>query len=662
MKRTTTIMGMVLFLTLLISVPVRAQIQLENPVVTDADVTLSLTDKNGTELDQTKLYFSVYKDNADAPVLFDKTTFAYIDSEMTEIPYGYSDSQMYDIWSSDGTTTIYHPSSWSGFKKLGAQAIYHDGDVTYTSEIVWNDGSIGYGEDGGDNGDNTGDKEDSEFDDSDLISNPAGEKFETVRTSTVYYKLGGTTVYSGDDTGARLNYVKGDDGNLYLLCVTGGNSTENYLKLEPLGENRYSAKMPQLVMIEEYDGVKYGYYASRMEKETIADNPDSISFLLSSTVPNELSFTLHENGSLSMDAEDGNVILGLTYSDGLWTGYGDAMIADTLVAQKKNALPENAEPCKWVMEYQWANWSEYGTMRMYLDVAVTDGEIFINNPYNMAPDQWIKGAIEGDKAVFETCQLLGEDDETNRYLYFRVGNLTKDINGYYSYADADKLVFNYDAEAQTLTTDDLVSMYISRGYGQRGYNVNYDFPQFSLYTETVSAQQDPSFELFAPDDTYDSYGYSYIQVRIPSTDVDGNELNTENLYYSIYVDDSTTPFVFEASTYKQDFTTDVTEIPYTHEGYDIYSYATGSDLRNIFFYFSTANVRFGVQSIYYASDGTVYKSNIVYGSSTSGIEEVSVNEEDDNAPIFNLQGQMVDPESLNKGSIYIKKGKKFIHR
>lgn len=141
MKRTTTIMGMVLFLTLLISVPVRAQIQLENPVVTDADdmlhVTLSLTDKNGTELDQTKLYFSVYKDNADAPVLFDKTTFAYIDSEMTEIPYGYSDSQMYDIWSSDGTTTIYHPSSWSGFKKLGAQAIYHDGDVTYTSEIVW---------------------------------------------------------------------------------------------------------------------------------------------------------------------------------------------------------------------------------------------------------------------------------------------------------------------------------------------------------------------------------------------------------------------------------------------------------------------------------------------------------------------------------------------
>lgn len=665
MKRTTILLG-ILFLFSLMCTSAVASIQLVNPVVTDADnmfnVTLTLTDRNGVELDKSKLYFSVYKDNADAPVTFDKATFAYIESDMVEIPYGYSDSQSYDIWSNEGTTTIYHPASWSGFKKLGAQAVYHDGDNTYKSEIVWSDGTVGTG---GDEGGETGDGQPGDeptFDESMLISNPSGEKFETVRNSFVFYRLGGTDIYSGEDTGAISNYVKGDDGNLYLLCVNGGNSTKNYLKLEPAGDNRYVAKMPQLVMIEEYDGVKFGYYANRMVKEKIEENPDSISYLLSDTEPNELSFTLDEDGTLSMDTMDDSVILGLTYSDGHWTGFGDACISDTLVSLRKNILPDGAKLSKWMFEYQWANWSEYGIMKKYLDVAVTDNEIYINNPYSTAADQWIKGTIDGDKVTFDTRQLLGTDSVTNRYLYFRVGNLTLDnMSGYYYYADADKLVMDYDAENQTLTTDKLVSIYISRGYGQRGYNVNYDFPKFTAYVEKVTELQNPSFTFFAPDDNYDNYGYSYIQVNIPATDVDGNELNTENLYYSLYVGDDTTPFVFDADTYIYDFTSDVTEIPFNYQGYDIYPASVGSELHTIFFYFSTADIKLGVQSIYYASDGQVYKSDIVYNTgTTTGIDNVRT-EIDKDAPIYNLQGQRVDPDNLVRG-IYIQNGKKFMKR
>ena len=463
------------------------------------------------------------------------------------------------------------------------------------------------------------------FDESDLIAEPQGEKIETVRTSTVFYKLGGTTIYTGDDTGAVGDYVKGDDGNLYMLCVVGGNSTLNYLKLEQAGDSRYVAKMPQLVMVEEYDGVKYGYFASRMEKEEIAENPDSISYIISNDKANELYFTLGEDGTLSIEQQD-NVILGLTYSDGVWTGYGDVGIRDAVVALQKNVLPEGAELEKWQFEYQWANWPEHGVIKSYIDVAVSDSEIYINNPYNKAQDQWIKGTIEGDKVSFEACQLLGQDDETNRYLYFRVGELTKNISGYYTYADAERLVFDYDVDNQTLTTEDPVSMYISRGYGQRGYNVNYDFPQLSAYSENITGLMDPSFTFFAPDDMFGSYGYSYIQVQIPATDIDGNSLNVDNLYYSIYVGESDEPFVFSAETYYNDFKEDVTEIPYNYEGYDIYSYSAGSDLRNIFFYFSTANVNLGVQSIYYAADGTVYKSNIVRDSSSS-VESVEVTDD-----------------------------------
>lgn len=59
--------------------------------------------------------------------------------------------------------------------------------------------------------------------------------------------------------------------------------------------------------------------------------------------------------------------------------------------------------------------------------------------------------------------------------------------------------------------------------------------------------------------TFDDYGYSYAQVDIPQVDVDGHKLNTDNMYYSIYLGDSTTPFVFEngklkfvLSTYKDE--------------------------------------------------------------------------------------------------------------
>ena len=663
MKRNTAFIG-ILFLFLLMCSSVVASIQLVNPVVNDSEnmlrITLVLTDQKGVALDESKLYFSVYKDNAESPVTLEKTTFPYIESDMTEIPYGYSDSQFYDIWSSDGTTTIFHPSSWSGFKKLGAQAIYHDGDKTYKSEIVWSDGTIGTeGDDSGQTGGEPGGEEPS-FDESMLISNPSGEKFETVRNSLTFYKLGGTSIYTGEDTGVISNYVKGDDGNLYLLCVTGGNSTNNYLKLEPIGDSKYVAKLPQLVMIEEYDGVKYGYYASRMVRENIEEKPDSIFYLISETEPNELSFTLESDGTLSMDTKDEDVIMGLTYSDGYWTGYGDAMLSDSLVSSRKNVLPEGVELTKWMFEYRWANWSEYGTMKKFLDVAVTDKEIYINNPYNQDSDQWIKGEIDGNKVTFNTRQLLGPDNETNRYLYFRVGNLTLDTQSeYYYYADADKLVMNFDAENRTLTTDDLVSLYISRGYGQRGYNVNYDFPKFTAYTEKVSKLQNPSFTFFAPDDNYDNYGYSYIQVKIPATDVGGNELNTQNLYYSLYVGDDAVPFVFDADTYAKDFTTDVTEIPYNHEGYDVYPASVGSELHTVFFYFSTADVKLGVQSIYYASDGTVYKSDIVYNTST-GIDDVRAGF-DKNAPVFNIQGQRVNPENMGKG-IYIQNGKKFIKK
>ncbi len=80
MKRNTAFIG-ILFLFLLMCSSAVASIQLVNPVVNDSEnmlrITLVLTDQKGVALDESKLYFSVYKDNAESPVTLEKTTFPY---------------------------------------------------------------------------------------------------------------------------------------------------------------------------------------------------------------------------------------------------------------------------------------------------------------------------------------------------------------------------------------------------------------------------------------------------------------------------------------------------------------------------------------------------------------------------------------------------------
>lgn len=651
-----------LLVFLMIALCVKADIKLKAPTVADAEdmlhVTLSSTDQNGTELQTSNLFFVVYRDNAEAPFEFTTSEFAYISENMTEVPYNYQDSNSYDIWSDgNGKVTIYHPGSWSGFSKLGAQAIYHEGDKTYRSDIVWSDGSTNQGDNTGGNKD---DDQNTELDETQLISNPTGERVNTVRTSVVFYRLGSAKTYSGDDTGAATNYVKGEDGNIYLSCVMGGNDTGNYLRLEPSAtktKGKYVAKLPQLVLVEEYDGKKYGYYANRMQKEYIAENPDSINYLFSDAVPNELTYTLHADGSLTLDESNQETIMGLTYSDSVWTGFGDATSVDSPVGDKIVRLPENADVKTFVFAYEWANYADFGRMEKYVKGAIVGDELYINNPYNKEPDQWFKGTILGDSVYFDCGQIMGIDKEYNRYLYLRGGNLTKTTQGYYTYADAQRLAFGWDNENKAFARNDKQSIYVSRGYGRRGFNTNYDFPSLSLFADKFVGLKNPEWTWFCEDDWFDTYGYSYVQITIPKVDAEGNELNTDSLYYCIYRGDSQTPFVFDATTYSSDLTDDMTEIPFNMDANCFWMYSPGSEIHSFMAFFDICKEKVGVQSIYYDSEGVRHTSDIIYHEPTSDGISIVRKDSDRASVYYNLQGQRVNHP---QHGLYIHNGKKIL--
>lgn len=63
-------------------------------------------------------------------------------------------------------------------------------------------------------------------------------------------------------------------------------------------------------------------------------------------------------------------------------------------------------------------------------------------------------------------------------------------------------------------------------------------------------------------DKGDESGYSKFSFTLPTKDVDGNPIDDEKLSYSIYTDNDQL-FTFDAETYSDDLTEDMTEIPYS---------------------------------------------------------------------------------------------------
>lgn len=165
-------------------------------------------------------------------------------------------------------------------------------------------------------------------------------------------------------------------------------------------------------------------------------------------------------------------------------------------------------------------------------------------------------------------------------------------------------------------------------------------------------------------------GGSHLVFTPQTVDVDGNDLDTESLGYSIYTDDDQL-FTFEASTYFYDFREDVTVVPHElfKEGYD---FSGGYEITEyeIFFYRTNAdgfepffNNRIGIQAVYTVDDGTKAlvenRSNIVYYElGNTAICDVKTDAQV-NGPIYNLLGQKMNGRNLPAG-IYIQNGRKFI--
>ena len=116
-------------------------------------------------------------------------------------------------------------------------------------------------------------------------------------------------------------------------------------------------------------------------------------------------------------------------------------------------------------------------------------------------------------------------------------------------------------------------------------------------------------------DCGDESGFSRLYFTLPTTDVDGNELNREFISYSIFIDNGNGAelFTFSADDYTFDLYEDITEVDYS-------LYSTAVDFTNRYIYFYRTNVEgyeplftqnIGIQ-VYYTVDGERSASNIAW--------------------------------------------------
>ena len=246
-----------------------------------------------------------------------------------------------------------------------------------------------------------------------------------------------------------------------------------------------------------------------------------------------------------------------------------------------------------------------------IQVGFDGNDVYFSGITSDCADYWMKGTLseDGKTVTIPASQYMGGFS----YWGYTFDYFITAMDEEGGFAD---VVLNYDAENNTFTTDQTVVLNGSKN----------DWAPYQAFTNVVITKMPdfaatPADPIFEKCDLSREVGYNKIYASIPTVDVDGNELITSKLFYSIWIekDGVQQPYTFTADLYANDFEEDVTEVPYAHDGYDIYS---GGEI--IYLEDEIEEIakwsKVGIQSIYYGG-GERHESNIIWGCSVVAVGE-----------------------------------------
>lgn len=539
-----------------------------------------------------------------------------------------------------------------------------------------------------------------------ITEQPEGQAYDLTRAGGAVY-VSGDYLTVGEQT-KKARFVFAPDGTtVYIrdLLYGSGDYFSHYWVEGTIEGNTLTVPLGQsIAYVENYDADIILCWGT-----TYAENETTIGYTRDESVT-EVTYTIDldnqtytMNGSVAPESDDSSVAeaylaTGLTAywsDDDSWSGFiewNTVFSNPTEPAETPTIITE--QPEGELKSYLRSGGNIYnswfGLMVAKQEgkakvVFAEDGEtVYFQDPiYGVGTGNWVKGTLNGNKITLPLGQYLSYNEDSEYGLVLArmstsVEEGEPDEDGEPTYTllfdieDTEVATYTIDEEAGTITLDDsdgdveaeFPNNYIASGLALIwSDDASFYAMDFStVYTYMPPAEPavpaDPSFDEEPWYDCGDDSGFSRLTFTMPTTDVDGTPLDQEFLSYSVYVDNETEPFVFDAATYESDLTEDMTEIPYEiySIGYDFYPY-------RIYFYYTNEGdnplftERIGIQAIY-TVDGVRNASNIVYWpEGTDGIDTVKANNTADGA-IYNIMGQKMSG-NLPAG-IYIQNGKKFI--
>ena len=436
----------------------------------------------------------------------------------------------------------------------------------------------------------------------DVIASAEGKKQEMTVSGSGYYVYWVYLIdYYNESSAGHVVY--GDNDEVYLYNIIPYGATDTYIKGVRNGD-KIEVSLPQTVKWFDFNDESYGYNLCLLELDP-EESSEEEGNRYNVTDASSVSFTVADDGSISVDGLSEELILGYAYTDNnSWVGYGVYDLSLTPFNDRAVEVPTDIEVSKNFWSYSCEGLG-YGW-----PVSWAQGydEVYFQGFSMEMPEAWIKGTVEyeGSEAVISIAanQYIGISNGFHVYTKAAIPMYDEDYDEeYYEFLPDDYLYqMVWDLEENTICPKDPdVVLLLNLGKGEL-----YELDEFSGFVlrhqdSFAGIPQNPCNLVFIDFmEQFDEYDF-YFNVLGLSTE--GNVLITENLSYIIYIDGE--EWAFDASDYK--LKEDMVEIPWSFDSDYIINH--GGSMRQIAFFVEGIST-IGVQSVY-KYDGEETRSEIM---------------------------------------------------
>lgn len=431
----------------------------------------------------------------------------------------------------------------------------------------------------------------------DVITEVEGTSQNMTFTGSGYYNFWGY-LFTFEKQDIASHVVYGENDEVYFYDILPNAPTESYVKGVKNGD-KIEISLPQTTIY--FDDYDYGMYLCMLTYVEEEDETWTYSVL---DDVNSLTLSVSEDGSMVVEGLDDANILGFAYTDdNTWTGYGVTELSMTPFYGTPVTAPDDIEVSKafWLFDD--------GDYAIPVNWAQGYDEVYFQGLGTDMPDAWMRGTVEygDDAATISIAQNQYLGVLSGVYVYTKCATLEFDEDGYvidgelmpsdYQY----ELIWNYE-DNTIVAKDPNVYLILNGTKDDRIYYIQFMNDIALMHQDDFSGTPaDPNNLVF--EDYYESYKYGAFIFNVPAVSTEGDFLDTDDLYYVVYVDGE--EWTFDAEEYQIPETLE--EIPWNFGAYYIYNY--GATTREADF-FVEGITTLGVQSVY-KYNGEETRSEIV---------------------------------------------------